>query len=84
MPTRKVGEIDRLITCNDPDHDPPSMMVYPPGRYQHVCKFCGRTVFFTVYPTFISNSVQGCQDAWQAVKWKKDNWFEVLGLGSKE
>lgn len=83
MPTRKVGEVDRLLTCDDPDHNPSSFQIFPPGRYAHACKSCGRTIYFTVYPTFLSNSVQGCQDTWREVKRTGGNWFGVLGLNGK-
>lgn len=34
--------------CFDPQHEPPNMMVYPPGTHTHVCPGCKREVTFTV------------------------------------
>lgn len=48
MPTRKLADLPRDKICHHPDHNPPSMMVFPPGHYQHVCSGCGHTRNFTV------------------------------------
>ena len=46
MPLEKIGEVRR--PCNDPDHNPPSMIVLPDGVYRHTCPSCGSVVVFTV------------------------------------
>lgn len=55
MPTRKVRDIDpcdkRFNPCNHPDHNPPGMMVFQPGEYEHECAGCGHVTRFSVYPT---------------------------------
>lgn len=50
MPTRKVKDIDGWDAkiCRDPDHNPPTMMVYQPGVYEHECPSCHRTFTFVV------------------------------------
>jgi len=52
MPTRKIADMPlpdqwRRV-CTHPEHNPPSMMVYQPGVYEHTCPGCGRRVTFTV------------------------------------
>lgn len=34
--------------CRHPEHDPPSMTCYPPGRYEHRCPSCGAPARFSV------------------------------------
>ena len=46
MATKKIGEIEK--PCFHPEHNPPSMMVYEPGVYEHVCPACGRRQVFRV------------------------------------
>lgn len=48
MPTRKLYDLPR--PCMSSDHNPPSMMVFPPGVYEHICSACGHRITFTVYP----------------------------------
>lgn len=49
--TRKIADLPRV--CVSPQHDPPSMMVYEPGVWEHVCPSCGnRQVFTVTRPTF--------------------------------
>jgi hypothetical protein len=53
MPTRKIDErftlgADARVTCRDPDHQPPDMLAYEPGTYEHVCARCGMARVFTV------------------------------------
>lgn len=51
MPTKKIAdppEHERNGPCRDPKHDPPSMMVYDPGIYEHTCPGCKRRIRFTV------------------------------------
>lgn len=57
MPTRKLDEPEhkawtftRREPCRNPDHDPPSMRLFPPGRYEHTCPECGKKQRFTVFP----------------------------------
>lgn len=49
--TRKIAELPRV--CTSAQHDPPSMMVYEPGVWEHVCPDCGaRQVFTVTRPVF--------------------------------
>lgn len=50
MPLKKLDDDktwNRKV-CRSPEHRPPSMMVYPPGRYEWTCPVCGEKTFFTV------------------------------------
>lgn len=47
MPTRKIAE-HRSHACQHPEHEPPSMMVFKPGTYEHECPSCSRKLVFTV------------------------------------
>lgn len=38
------------IPCRHPEHNPPSHMVWEPGRYRHTCPGCGKVTEFNVYP----------------------------------
>lgn len=44
--TRKIADLPRV--CTSAQHDPPSMMVYEPGVWAHVCPSCGNRQVFTV------------------------------------
>lgn len=46
--TRKVRDLDPSTTCTDPSHNPPSMMVFEEGHYEHTCPRCGHVTHFTV------------------------------------
>ena len=46
MPTKKIADLP--APCRDPDHNPPSHMVWANGTYEHVCSGCGRKTSFTV------------------------------------
>jgi hypothetical protein len=38
MPTRKIRNLarwEREKPCDDPEHNPPRMMVFEPGVYEH-------------------------------------------------
>jgi hypothetical protein len=48
MPTRKIGEVVETRRCYDTSHDPPSMMVWEPGVYEHTCPSCGKKQTFVV------------------------------------
>ena len=36
--------------CHNPEHNPPGMIVLPPGVYEHTCPGCGQITRFTVPP----------------------------------
>ena len=46
--TRKVRDLDPSTICADPSHNPPSMMVFEEGHYEHTCQRCGHVTRFTV------------------------------------
>jgi hypothetical protein len=52
MPTRRLPDPPGWPRpgqlCLDPDHNPPSHMVFEPGAYEHECPSCGRKLMFTV------------------------------------
>lgn len=48
MPTRKITEPNDRSPCRDPEHEPPSMMVYANGLYEHECPSCGAKNVFRV------------------------------------
>lgn len=49
MPTRKIRDLyNTEIPCRDPEHNPPSMMVFEDGIYEHTCPSCGKVQRFTV------------------------------------
>ena len=52
MPTRKIKDLKRFNPCMHPEHDPPSMMVFEPGVYEHECPACHRVITFTVHGTY--------------------------------
>lgn len=41
-------KIDKTTICFHPEHNVPSMMVYPAGTHTHVCPRCGKKTTFTV------------------------------------
>lgn len=45
--TVKIAEI-KEETCLNPEHNPPSHMVFDSGVYQHTCPGCGKVQTFTV------------------------------------
>lgn len=56
MPTRIIPDTDNVWQgsdkppCLDSEHNPPSMIVIPPGHHlEHTCPSCGKVA--TVYPT---------------------------------
>jgi len=51
MPTRKIRDIKFKQQCLDPEHNPPNMMVWEPGVYEHECPKCHKKQTFTVLPT---------------------------------
>jgi Zn ribbon nucleic-acid-binding protein len=46
VPTRKIADLPSV--CRHPEHNPPSMMVYENGIYEHECPSCGHKQHFTV------------------------------------
>jgi len=48
MPTRKIDGHGHRGTCRDAQHNPPSMMVYENGLYEHECPSCGAKQMFRV------------------------------------
>ncbi len=46
--TRKIADLPSDNMCRDPQHEPPSMQVFEPGVYEHVCPSCGRSMHFVV------------------------------------
>lgn len=50
--TKKIGEPPQP-PCAHPEHNPPSMMVFEPGTYEHTCPACGKKKVFTVSPVYI-------------------------------
>lgn len=50
--TRKIA--DALPPpCRHPEHNPPNMMVFSPGTYEHTCPACGATQIFVVSGMFL-------------------------------
>lgn len=52
MPTIKISDLD--FPCMHPEHNPPNMIVFDPGVYEHTCPACGAKMIFTVTGTFCS------------------------------
>lgn len=56
------------IACQSREHEPPNMMVYPPGSYAWQCPSCGHiTVFFVRQYHLLQNSQEvegGCLGDW--------------------
>jgi hypothetical protein len=46
MPTRKIADLPSV--CRHRQHDPPSMLVYEDGAYEHECPGCGHIQRFVV------------------------------------
>jgi len=51
MTLKKINDIVINI-CRHPEHNPPSMIVLPPGTYQHECPKCHKTITFNIYPKY--------------------------------
>ena len=51
--TRKIADIKEVFPCRHPEHDPPNMMVFEPGIYEHTCPACGHVTRFVVSPLFM-------------------------------
>ncbi len=48
MPTRQIRAFPEEQPCRHPDHHPSSMIVLPPGVYEHVCAGCKMKLTFTI------------------------------------
>lgn len=56
MPTKKIADLPKYTSewhgikerCRDREHNPPSMVVYEPGVYEHTCSSCGNKQTFVV------------------------------------
>ena len=53
MPFKKIEQDDlwKNIPCLDCEHNPPSMIVLSPGKYEYICPTCGHKTVFTVMGT---------------------------------
>lgn len=57
MPTKKIADLEdptkiwsrKIPLCEDPEHNPPTHMVFEPGVYEHTCPRCGAKRTFTVH-----------------------------------
>ena len=45
--TRKIADAPPR-PCQNPEHNPPGMMVFSPGIYEHTCPGCGNKQVFIV------------------------------------
>jgi hypothetical protein len=45
---RRIGDLDETEPCRHPAHNPPTMIVLPPGKYEYTCPGCGHAVTFIV------------------------------------
>jgi len=49
MSTRKLDEPKlNKEQCHNPEHDPPKMMVFEPGSYEHECPGCKMKQYFRI------------------------------------
>lgn len=48
MPTRKIANEPEDRVCGHPEHNPPKMRVFEPGKYEHECPGCGHKQKFVV------------------------------------
>jgi hypothetical protein len=46
MSLKKIADLKTV--CLSPEHNPPTMIVLPPGIYEYTCPSCGAKVVFTV------------------------------------
>lgn len=52
MPTQIISDDDFYIPCTSPEHNPPSMIVIPPGsKLVHTCPRCGQVT--TIRPNIV-------------------------------
>ncbi len=59
MPLRKIRDLERPNICRHREHNPPNMIVLPPGVYEYECPGCGRKMTFTIpeRPMCLANDV---------------------------
>ena len=50
MPTKKIADVEQVVPCRNPEHEPAKHIVRSPGVYEHTCPGCGATMTFTVRP----------------------------------
>ena len=48
MNTKKTSDPPEVPVCLHPEHNPPTHMVYPRGKYRHVCPGCRHETVFVV------------------------------------
>lgn len=60
---RKIADLPRTVRCRHPEHNPPNMIVLPPGIYEHECPGCGhkQTVLVDQGPTMSAQDWKGCR-----------------------
>jgi hypothetical protein len=46
MTIKKISDLPKF--CNHPEHNPPSMIVLPPGVYEHTCPGCLQKITFII------------------------------------
>lgn len=73
MGFRKLEELKENV-CRHPEHNPPTMISLPPGKYEYTCPGCG-----TKRP-YIVQSIK-CE-SWQN-DWKIDSHEKIVFLDSK-
>lgn len=63
MPTRKIAEayIWKKQICHDREHNPPNMMVFSPGTYEHECPSCHVKQVFTIPSQCMARESGGVQ-----------------------
>ena len=52
MPTVKIKDAPPP-PCQNSEHNPPTMMVWEPGTYEHTCPSCGDKQTFTVERNYL-------------------------------
>jgi hypothetical protein len=52
-PEEPVSWVHTTVQCYHPEHSPPTMLYLRPGRYEHMCPGCKKTVVFTVQGPFL-------------------------------
>lgn len=65
MPTRKIADLPDSVLkpCYHPEHNPPSMIVYEPGVWEHKCPGCGHVVEFSVVRPTMGSANRGSEQA---------------------
>lgn len=66
MPTKKIADCPVINICRHPDHNPPSMRLFEPGVYEHVCSGCGKRSVFRVHGHTLSRWTGGTTARWEA------------------